>query len=401
MAVEHADDAAVGGHVGKQPLDVRARMNEAALAGALRRGPAGVEAVGGGDGEQSDVAAVLAHQADGLDRLGRDRAGVGDDDLAVRSRLAQPVGAIDDALAQFRRHLALDLLDRARRETEIDRAAGLVAQPVALGRGAVAVFLDVVERERHDRGKFVDERRLERRKPVLRHADQRLRDRLVRAALGRERDAGRRRDQNEARLLVAGVVQRIETARDERVVQRADRQQPHAVDLMRQPKRGQQDEQVHLGDAELDVLAFRRELPVEGRWDALALERVGHRLAREQAAAVDPRSEVGRDRDIGRGGDDALRQRGLLARQLVEQRAEPELRRHGGLDRDRQHVRHLDLRRLQAALAALRERHAVEERLEFVRRRGETLEPVPLVAGPDVHRARGRLSICVGVISPA
>ena len=88
----------------KQPLDVRARMDEAALAGALRRGPAGVEAVGRGDGEQADVAAVLAHQADGLDRLGRDRAGVGDDDLAVRSGLAQPVGAVDDALAQLRRH---------------------------------------------------------------------------------------------------------------------------------------------------------------------------------------------------------------------------------------------------------------------------------------------------------
>ena len=173
--------------------------------------------------------------------------------------------------------VALDLLDRPRREPQIDRAAGLVAQPVALGRCAVAVLLDVVERERHDRGKLVDERRLERRKPVLRHADQRLRDRLVRAALGRERDAGRRRDQDEARVLVAGVVQRIEAARDERIVQRADRQQPLAVDRMRQAERGQQDEQVHLGDAELDVLALRRELPVEGRGDALALERVGHR----------------------------------------------------------------------------------------------------------------------------
>ena len=127
--------------------------------------------------------------------------------------------------------VALDLLDRARREPQIDRAAGLVAQPVALGGCAVAVLLDVVERERHDRGKLVDERRLERREPVLRHADQRLRDRLVRAAFGRERDAGRRRHQDEARLLVAGVVQRIEAARDERIVQRADRQQPLAVDL--------------------------------------------------------------------------------------------------------------------------------------------------------------------------
>ena len=90
--------------VGEQPLDMRAGVDEAALAGALRRGPAGVEPVGRGDGEQADVAAVLGHQADRLDRLGRDRAGVGDDDLAVRARLAQPIGAVDDVLPQLGRH---------------------------------------------------------------------------------------------------------------------------------------------------------------------------------------------------------------------------------------------------------------------------------------------------------
>ena len=93
---------------------------------------------------------------------------------------------------------------------------------------AVAVLLDVVERPRHDGGKLVDEGRLERGEPVLRHADQRRADRLVRAAFGRKRDAGGRRHQNEAGILVAGVVERIEPARDERVVQRADREQPLA-----------------------------------------------------------------------------------------------------------------------------------------------------------------------------
>ncbi len=175
MAVEHRDDAAVRRQIGEQPLDVRAGMDEAALARALRRGPAGVEPVGRGDGEQADVAAVLRHQPDRLDRLRRDRAGVGDDDLAVRPGLAQPVGAVDDGLAQLRRHRALDLLDRPRRQPQIDRAAGLVAQPVALGRLAVAVLLDVVEREGEDDGELVDEGRLERGEPVLRHADQRLR----------------------------------------------------------------------------------------------------------------------------------------------------------------------------------------------------------------------------------
>src|SRR5690349_22752645 len=42
---------------------------------------------------------------------------------------------------------------------------------------------------------------------------------------------------------------------------------------------------------------------------------VGHVFAREQAAAVDPRSEIGRDGDVGRGGDDARGQLGLLARE--------------------------------------------------------------------------------------
>ena len=164
-------------------------------------------------------------------------------------------------LAQLGRDGALDLLDRARGEPQIDRAAGLVAQPVALGRLALAALLDVVERPRHDGGKLVDVSRLERREPVLRHADQRRADRLVRAAFARERDAGGRRDEDEARLLIAGVVQRIEAARDERIVQRADREQPLAIDRVRQAERRQRDEQVVLGDAELDVLARAARIP--------------------------------------------------------------------------------------------------------------------------------------------
>jgi hypothetical protein len=79
----------------------------------------------------------------------------------------------------------------------------------------------------------------------------------MRAALSAKRDAGGRRDQDEARLLITGVIERIEAARDERIVQRADRQEPLAVDGVGEPKRRQQREQVVLGDAELDVLAGR------------------------------------------------------------------------------------------------------------------------------------------------
>jgi hypothetical protein len=89
-------------------------MHQAALARALRRGPAGIEAVGGRHRQKPDVAAVFRHQADGVDRFRRDGAGIGDDHLCIRARLAQPIGAVDDLLRQFIRHLALDLLDRPR-----------------------------------------------------------------------------------------------------------------------------------------------------------------------------------------------------------------------------------------------------------------------------------------------
>src|SRR5207302_2521982 len=95
-------------------------------------------------------------------------------------------------------------------------------------------------------------------------------------------------------VLIAGVVERIEPARDERIVERADRQEPHAVDLVREPERGQQDEQIHLGDAEFDVLAGGREFPIERRRNPLALERVSQVVSREKSAPIDPRTEIGR-----------------------------------------------------------------------------------------------------------
>jgi hypothetical protein len=154
----------------------------------------------------------------------------------------------------------------------------------------------------------------------------------MRAAFAGQRDARRRRHQNEARILVAGIVERIEAARDEGVVQRADRQQPLAVDAVREPKRRQHDEQVHLGDAEFDMLALGREFPIEGGRDALALEGVGHGLVREQPAPVHPGAEIGRNRHVGRRRDDMLREIVVAAADLVEQRAEAGLRRHHRLN---------------------------------------------------------------------
>ena len=70
MAVDRGDHAAVRRHVCEQPLDVRARMHEAALARALRRSPAGIEPVGRRDREEANVSAILGHQSNGLDRYG-------------------------------------------------------------------------------------------------------------------------------------------------------------------------------------------------------------------------------------------------------------------------------------------------------------------------------------------
>ena len=108
----------------------------------------------------------------------------------------------------------------------------------------------------------------------LADADQRRMDALVGAALRRQGQPRRRGDDHEARILVAGVVQRIEAAGDEGIVERADRQQARAEQLMAEAQRRQLDEQVVLGDAELDVLAARRLAPQLGRHDLEFAEHV-------------------------------------------------------------------------------------------------------------------------------
>src|SRR5262249_57387666 len=71
MTIEHGDDGAMGRQLLEQPLDMGACMHQAALARPLRRGPAGIEAVGGGHREQPDVTAVLRPQPPPPGRLPR------------------------------------------------------------------------------------------------------------------------------------------------------------------------------------------------------------------------------------------------------------------------------------------------------------------------------------------
>ena len=73
------------------------------------------------------------------------------------------------------------------------------------------------------------ERRLPEGAARLADPDRRRDDRLVRAALGRERDARRRADQDRLPARVDAERPRLERAADERVVDRPDRQQRLAV----------------------------------------------------------------------------------------------------------------------------------------------------------------------------
>ena len=141
----------------------------------------------------------------------------------------------------------------------------------------------------------------------LAERDQRRVDRLVRAAFGAERDPARRRDEQEARVLVASVIEAIEAAGDERIVERSDREQPRARTGRRRarPRRA-------------SGTGCSRRCPSSMCWPLLVArpflrrrnlclgENVGDFPAAEQAALVDPGAEIGRNGDVGRGGDDPV-----------------------------------------------------------------------------------------------
>ena len=143
--------------------------------------------------------------ASGAMRPGR-RCGFG-----PRAGLAQPVAALQRVVPPAL-VVALDPADHAGGEAQIE---GSRQSGSASGGKPPASSAPVRRRRRARNGQA-----------GLAHADQRWVDRLVRAALRPERQARRRSDEQEARILVAGVIERIEAARDEGIVDRADREQP-------------------------------------------------------------------------------------------------------------------------------------------------------------------------------
>ena len=153
---------------------------------------------------------------------------------------------------------------------------------------------------------------------------------------------------DEARAGVRAVDERVEPAADERVVDRADRQQLHVLQLVGQPELAQQQEQVHLGDAELEVLAARGRLPAQRRALLLLVDRLVGR--REHPAAVDPAAEARRDRDVGARGDDVARDR-LDLGQVLQRARERLLRRGRARGRVAELRRHVGRRRSSRAAA--------------------------------------------------
>ena len=131
-------------------------------------------------------------------------------------------------------------------------------------RVAISIPLKIVERPFHDDGQFVGKGRLERGQSILAHPNQRCPDGLMRAAFWGQCDPGRCADQDEPRILIAGVVQRIERARNKGIIHCADGDQPFAKQRMRQACGSKKQHQIHLGNAQLNMLPFWRKFPFRG-----------------------------------------------------------------------------------------------------------------------------------------
>ena len=274
---------------------------EATAAQRVRARPQGAEeTVGARDVDDRRTHVLSGEELAGGERLRDHRAARGDHDPGAGTTdfgLGQAVAAGQHVIAQRGPVAALEqrhkriLRDRRGREPQVVRlTVGQhdVAQPVQhhpLGLERVAG--------------------LPHRQPGQLHADRRGDRRLVCTALARQRDTRRRTGEDKARTRVDRVDEGIQTAADERVVDRADGQQLLPVQLGTQPELAEQEEEVHLGDAELDVLTLRRRLPLE-RTGVLDLEDLLD-LGAEHAALVDPAAEPRRDGDIRAGRDQVAR----------------------------------------------------------------------------------------------
>ena len=200
---------------------------------------AGGQPLGGGDDDEVGRDLLLMEGPDRGDRLGDDRARGHDmDDRAAGRQRFDGLRRVDEPVAAGQHGLApaveaQPFLDRGRQRL-VDRARGeaqVGGEPVV----RVEAAADPLEQ---CPGHLAGEDRLVSAKAGQLDAERRRHRRLVGAAFGRQRDSRRRPDQHEARLDVERVDQRIEPARDERVVDRADRRQPLAEQLAASARTG-------------------------------------------------------------------------------------------------------------------------------------------------------------------
>ncbi len=232
----------------------------------------------------------------------------------------------------------------------------------------------------------------ETRELVLHDGEQRRVGGLVLPAFRRQRDAAGGRDQQKPRILVAGVEQRIMAAIDERVVYRADGQQPGAVEVVAKTGGAKEQKQILLGDAKLDMLALRVGAPALRAGEPAIAKDVIARVLVEHAAPVDPRAEICRYGYIRAHRHDMLGKCcgfTLGAADFREDFAKAGLRAHAppGDARLRQGRGDGDGRGWQPA-AVRRERRGVGYALHEALDRaggGQALEAVPFMTGADVH----------------
>ena len=276
---------------------------------------------------------VGTREADRVDLVAqhlRRRQELRDHRAHAHERHARPAGRAAHCVPARQHELAIGLaakrlVDRTRREPEIGRLATGPAQP----------------RQRVQQRPFevLAEGGLPRGAARLGDADRGSDDRLVGAALGRERHATRRADQDRLSAGVHPERPRLERAPDEGVVDRPDRQQRLAVAAPGGAQLAQQAHQVGLGDAQLDVMAARGLVPVHERL-GVVLEPVAPLAHRPDLTLVDPAAQVGRAGHVRADRDHPLGHLGGVVHEVDEEAPEGLLGRSRTTVLSAQHRRH-------------------------------------------------------------
>ena len=131
----------------------------------------------------------------------------------------------------------------------------------------------------------------------------------MRATLGCQGHATGCSGNDEPRSGVHRIDEGIQAAKDEWVIHRSDGNEWLTGQIPRKPQLTEQQEQIHLRDAQFDVLALRAFCPLHHR--VLGPQALLHRT--EHTNLVDEATQVRTRRDVGSGSDHVRPQR-IVAR---------------------------------------------------------------------------------------